>query len=60
MLMGRKILSQWCFNNQLKVKLEEKGVINATEHSDNILDLVLLLPTLGLKISFWKKEKKLD
>ena len=39
----RKIYSYWFFNNQLKLKLEERGDLNIIKHIDNFVDLDLLL-----------------
>ena len=42
-LRDRQIHSYWFFNNQLKIKLEERGDVNIIEHIDNFVELVLLL-----------------
>ena len=51
LLRDRQIHSYWFFNNQLKVKLEERGDVNIIEHTDNFVELGLFIvrPIHGLK-----------
>ena len=37
LLRDRQIHSYWFFNNQLKIKLEERGDKNVIEHTDNFV-----------------------
>ena len=43
LLKDRQIHSYWFFNNQLKVKLEERCDVNIIKHTDNFVELGLLL-----------------
>ena len=43
LLRDRQIHSYWFFNNQLKIKLEERGDANIIEHIDNFVELGLLV-----------------
>ena len=43
LLTDRHIHYYWLFNNQFKVKLEERGDINIIQHIDNFVELSLLL-----------------
>ena len=43
LLRGSQIHSYWFFNNQLKVRLAERGEVNIIEHIDNFVELGLLL-----------------
>ena len=43
LLRDRQIHSYWFFNDQLKVKLEERGDVNIIEHIDSFVEVVLLL-----------------
>ena len=41
LLRDRQVHSYWFFNNQLKIKLEERGDVNIIEHIDNFVELGL-------------------
>ena len=43
LLRDRQIHSYWFFNNQLKIKLEERGDVNIIKHIDNFVELGLLV-----------------
>ena len=43
LLRDKKIHSYWFFNNQLKLKLEERGDVNIIKHIDKFVELGLLL-----------------
>ena len=43
LLRDRQVHSYWLFNNQLKIKLEERGDVDFIEHIDNFAELGLLV-----------------
>ena len=43
LLRDRQVHSYWFFNNQLKIKLEERGDVNIIKHIDNFVELGLLV-----------------
>ena len=43
LLRDRQVHSYWFFNNQLKIKLEERGDVNIIEHIGNFVELGLLV-----------------
>ena len=43
LLRDRQVHSYWLFNNQLKIKLEERGDVDFIEHIDNFGELGLLV-----------------
>ena len=43
LLRDRQVHSYWIFNNQLKIKLKERGDVNIINHIDNLVEIGLLL-----------------